>query len=84
MSDASTASRYGISVEELRAFRVAHDHRCQICGATEILYIDHCHRTGKLRGLLCPNCNSGIGHFRENPTLLIAALDYLDMHRAGK
>ncbi|WP_196755066.1 endonuclease VII domain-containing protein [Burkholderia anthina] len=84
MSDASSASRYGISVEELRAFRVANDHRCQICGATDILYIDHCHKTGKLRGLLCPNCNSGIGHFRENPELFIVAIHYLNMHRASK
>lgn len=80
-SDASTASRYGLSVPELLAFRVRHQHRCGICcRADGALYIDHDHDTGKLRGLLCPGCNTAIGQFREDPVLFAAALTYLEKH----
>ena len=60
--------------------------RCAICGGTgervhkgvkSGLYIDHDHDTGKIRGLLCHDCNSGLGHFRDNPALLLKALRYL-------
>lgn len=77
MSTASTASRYGLSVDDLAAFRRKHNERCGICMATENLHIDHNHSTGELRGLLCPNCNSAIGKLREDPALFAAALTYL-------
>jgi hypothetical protein len=82
-SDASTASRYGMTLEELHAFRAEHKHQCGICAASEILYIDHDHATGKPRGLLCPNCNTAIGRFREDPALFAAALAYLEKHRGS-
>lgn len=60
---------------------------CNICGtpAQEVsmsnsrnkLVLDHCHRTGKIRGLLCGCCNVGLGHFKDNPKLLEIAIDYL-------
>lgn len=80
-SDASTAARYRMTLAELLAFREAHLHQCGICTASEILYIDHDHTTGKPRGLLCPNCNTAIGRFREDPALFAAALAYLEKHR---
>jgi hypothetical protein len=81
MSDASTAARYGMTVAQLLAFRQTHEHRCGICGATEIVYVDHDHATGKPRGLLCPTCNSAIGQLREDPRLFAAALAYLEKNR---
>lgn len=81
MSDASTASRYGMSLSELHDFRNAHRHECSICAATEIVYIDHDHQTGKPRGLLCPSCNSAIGLLGESPERFAAALAYLEKHR---
>lgn len=78
MSDASTASRYGISLGELRTFRLQHGNRCGICArSSPPLYIDHNHKTGALRGLLCPGCNTAIGQFDESPALFAAALRYL-------
>ncbi len=76
-SEAATASRYNMTRRELSKFKDTHGHKCGICGAAETLYVDHCHETGKLRGLLCPGCNTAIGQFREDPRLFFSALKYL-------
>lgn len=41
------------------------------------LYFDHCHNTGKFRGLLCASCNCGIGHMKDDVSILISAVKYL-------
>lgn len=50
---------------------------CVICGDTGPLVVDHDHKTGQIRGLLCNHCNRGLGHFRDNPELLEFARMYL-------
>jgi hypothetical protein len=56
---------------------------CAICGTTEWMgrghrpHIDHDHKTGRIRGLLCHNCNVLLGHAHEDPAILQAAIDYL-------
>ena len=50
---------------------------CVICGSDEKLVVDHCHTTGQVRGMLCGHCNRGLGHFRDDPTLLEFARIYL-------
>ena len=47
------------------------------CSTNTALSLDHCHETGRIRGLLCMNCNTGIGRLGDNVEGLQAALDYL-------
>jgi len=61
---------------------------CAICPRTTCsagwhLAIDHCHKTGKIRGLLCDRCNFGIGLFGDDPKLMARAIKYLKVHANG-
>lgn len=75
---------YGLTIEQFNAMIIAQDNKCAICGGHSTthknLTIDHCHTTGKVRDLLCQNCNSGLGHFKDDPDKLIAAAKYLWRH----
>lgn len=51
--------------------------KCELCGSTESLCVDHCHNTLKVRGLLCLQCNTAIGSFRDKIDLLEKAICYL-------
>lgn len=55
------------------------DNVCSICGKSTVksLAIDHDHNTGKIRGLLCFSCNVGLGHFKDDITLLEKAIEYI-------
>ena len=55
---------------------------CAICGKSQNnenrrFAIDHCHKTGKIRGLLCYTCNNGLGSFKDNVIFLLNAINYL-------
>ncbi len=69
---------YGLSKEEYLKLLNLFDGKCHICQDKEGNQVDHCHRTGKVRGLLCFNCNSGIGHLKDNILLLNKAINYLE------
>jgi len=47
--------------------------------APHLVYVDHCHKTGAVRGLLCPSCNSVLGMFNDDTALFARAIDYLEM-----
>ena len=81
LRDQYRAARYGLTLEELRALEDRQDNTCAICGVEEegkALSIDHCHNTDEVRGLLCQNCNRGLGSFMDNQYLLQKAIEYLD------
>lgn len=72
-------TRYGIAETQYEAALEACNYTCQICGecCKKRLSIDHCHDTGENRGLLCQNCNTGIGMFTNSEWKLENALDYI-------
>ena len=53
------------------------NNNCAICGEEVKLHVDHCHKTGKIRGLLCRNCNTSLGKFKDSPEILQNAITYL-------
>ena len=73
--------KYGLTDRTWRELVDRHDSRCAICGKHErfpsALAVDHCHGSGRVRGLLCRRCNTGLGQFRDNPELLAKAMAYL-------
>ncbi len=75
---------YGISLSDWHEMFEKQGMRCAICGTDKPLgrgwQTDHNHKTGKLRQILCHHCNSGIGHFMENPEIIRSALSYLEKH----
>jgi hypothetical protein len=71
-------SRYDITKEDYDQMLSLQDNKC--CGCKRPLvkpYIDHCHSTNKVRGLLCQNCNSALGHVHDNTKTLENLIDYL-------
>lgn len=75
--------KYGMAPGDYEVLLAAQGGVCAICktdrprGAYNRFHVDHCHKTGRVRGLLCHSCNLGIGHLRDSIPLLEAAIDYL-------
>jgi hypothetical protein len=74
--------RYGISLEEYQVLLRNQGGVCAICGTSKCstgqrLAVDHDHNTGAVRGVLCKNCNVGLGSFKDDPERLLNAADYL-------
>ena len=74
--------RKGLNPEDHAEYIQKHDGRCDICGGDpdgrwKRLNIDHCHETGKFRGLLCQKCNRGLGLFSDDERLLAKAASYV-------
>jgi len=76
------ARLYGLTEVELMALEATQQGMCLICGElAEVLYVDHDHKTGAVRGLLCILCNTGLGAFHDDPKRLLRAIRYLRMSR---
>jgi hypothetical protein len=84
--------RYGIDRAAYEEMFKQQNGLCLICRKPEtslnqhtheprLLSVDHCHSTGKVRGLLCKRCNTGIGAFEEDPDLMKAAIRYIRRHK---
>jgi len=79
--------RYGISAADYHLMLTKQNNSCGICKITigqhqtlkgkKRFSVDHCHKTGQVRGLLCYRCNMGLGYFKDNPELTQAATAYL-------
>ena len=78
---------YGISLDQYNDMLNNQNGVCAICKGTQTpsgrnidayLAVDHCHKTGKFRGILCRNCNVGIGNLQESKEILLSALKYLE------
>lgn len=73
---------FGLTVEQYEAMLAAQGGKCAICdrpqGATKYRHaVDHCHATGRIRGLLCSKCNQGLGFLGDTAERVAKALDYL-------
>ena len=78
---------YGIGLDEYNAMLKKQNGVCAICENTEtaksrdggprLMPVDHCHKTGKIRAILCHSCNTALGGFKDDPELLKKAISYL-------
>ena len=79
---------YGMSLAEYRLLESQQEGLCIICGdapsgasgSGQRLHVDHNHQTGKIRGLLCSRCNTALGLFREDVSIISEAIAYLLRH----
>lgn len=92
--DRNIKNKYGFKdgIDEYERLAKEQNNSCLICknkfnsitNDTEqkrTLAIDHCHKTGKFRGIICCNCNSGLGYFKDSIEALQSAIDYLNQHK---
>lgn len=86
ITDAYYKRVYRITLEEYLDLAEKQNFVCSICGKENFamgqnhsgcLVVDHNHETGKVRGLLCHNCNRALGLFKDNPSVLQKAFEYL-------
>lgn len=75
---------YGLTVKDYEMMIEKQDHRCAICGSdhnhrttSEYFFVDHCHDTGTIRGLLCNKCNRMIGNVFDRTDVLKKMIEYL-------
>lgn len=76
--------KYGLTDEDVQRLSEGQNFRCAICEIdlpNQRWVIDHCHKTGKVRGILCQHCNLGLGFFRDSSENLIKASKYLDKQK---
>lgn len=78
-------SQYGLSVVDYDQMLTEQEEKCKVCKIKFDLedqnrrpHVDHCHNTGKVRGILCFTCNTAIGKMKDDPDLLRKAADYLE------
>jgi hypothetical protein len=74
--------KYNITLTDYNTMLYIQDSKCLICKTyKEVLSVDHCHTTGKVRGLLCNHCNSMLGQAKDNIETLLAGIEYLKISK---
>lgn len=79
--DARLKCDYGISYVDYNNLADSQNYKCKICNKLpeqKFMAVDHCHTTGRIRGLLCMKCNTAIGLLEDNVTYLTKAIEYLN------
>lgn len=81
-NDMIVTARFNLKPGQLKEMFQKQNNKCAICNDDRNLFIkglavDHCHKTGKIRGLLCSKCNIGLGQFKDDINLLNKAIKYL-------
>lgn len=82
--DGQLRIKFNISLDDYKKLLTKQKGKCIICGSIDKdrdLAVDHCHKTGKIRGLLCSACNVGLGKFKDNVKLLNKAIKYLRSYK---
>lgn len=83
-ADNNARRNYGVEHGTYDQMLTAQEGKCAICRTNEPgtgigrFAIDHCHTSGKVRGLLCSNCNRGLGYFKDDPARIRRAIDYVN------
>jgi len=74
---------YGLTEAQYTTFRLDQKNLCACCQRPldDKWVVEHSHKSGKVRGLVCVKCNNGIGMFEDNPALLRLAIQYLEKHQ---
>ncbi len=78
-------TKYGITLEYYNSLCTKQKNSCAICKKPSVkvsLAVDHNHKTGAVRGLLCSNCNRGLGHFQDDKKLLLKAIKYQEKYES--
>lgn len=94
IKNAQLQHRFGITIEQYEEKVAIQDNKCAICKKPEAakdqksqlikaLAVDHCHKTGKIRGLLCQKCNHGLGNFLDKIEYLNEAISYLKLYETN-
>jgi hypothetical protein len=84
--NATLKAKYGITAKEFNARFEAQNYSCFVCKRTEskgngAFHVDHCHTTGKVRGILCQPCNVTLGKVEESPVILRALANYIESYK---
>lgn len=83
MFEARLRRRYNLTLEEYETMLLEQNNSCKVCGKyasdnkTGKLYVDHCHETKRVRGLLCMECNTALGLLKDDPKRIKNLLDYI-------
>lgn len=80
---AARERKYGLKDADYQRMLTDQENFCAICRQERKLVVDHCHTSGQVRQLLCHSCNTGIGHLREDITVLESAIEYIRRHTVG-
>jgi len=84
---------YGITLDEFYAMLKSQGNKCAICGDTKEkinegkrfnFQVDHCHKTGRIRGILCFMCNNALGKWRDSVEILTSAIAYINNSNGKK